>query len=473
MGERMNASQLKSRFVPALLAGTARLQISRDASDTSALDPLSALSLAGQALRFERPVAPENYTADLPIRDDRKLLPEVVRKPLLWLLRSRHTTNDFQLAIAWSFARLRLRPHPFDLPRMSGFVKVHAEHLGATALHWAHQDTGAKGPAPQPFYEQDEIDEKNWQSAPPAVRVRAITRLRKQDPLAGLTLLRAMWTSEDADMRVRLLEALQPEMNEADREFLEGLSKDRAPRVKALAERMIFRLNGFSGENAALREVLARIEQKTEGLLHKRVVLSLDVPATVKEHTLKAWVRDAFSELSCEELAHGLNLSETALVDASAKDPNLLLALALMAARDRKLPLLQKVLESLPDAWEQMAQCGPIDFTDISSDVRLAWATILARPYGSNPPFSLAAWTWMHRALRGPLPEDLMLAVLQSSTWQEKLQEAKGSEWTQLLAATCPPAAREKLRHMLGTNEPTQTVEALALLDILTAMEKS
>jgi hypothetical protein len=119
-----------------------------------------------------------------------------------------------------------------------------------------------------------------------------------------------------------------------------------------------------------------------------------------------------------------------------------------------------------------MVQCGAMNLEAMSVSERLQWAEVLARPYGAQPPFIFAAWSWMHRAVRGPLPHALLDAVLRSAAWREKLQEAKGSEWMELLAAVCPVALREQLRLLLGEIEPSQTVVAMALLDILDVMEK-
>jgi len=192
--------------------------------------------------------------------------------PLIWLLRSRRLSEDSELALAWNFERLGLRPHPFDLPRMAAFVKAHAPELGTTAQRWARPDENA--PETQ-LDQEDVLDEANWQSARPALRVRFVAERRRKDPEEGLALVRSVWGSIDADLRLRLLETLQLEFNERDRDFVAGLEKDRGPRVRALAQRMMYRLNGFTGEHPALRECISRITKKTEGLLRKHVELSL------------------------------------------------------------------------------------------------------------------------------------------------------------------------------------------------------
>jgi hypothetical protein len=473
MGERVRAAELKAKIVPGLLAGTGRMPLKLESSQLAGESALTALSLAGQALRFERPIAPELYAAEVPVRDERRILPDTQRKPLIWLLRSRKATEEVGMALAWSFVRLKLRPHHFDLPRMSGFVKAHAEELGPTALHWARQEVTAAAPAQDVFSEYEELNDANWQSAPPSARARYIEQRRRNDPSAGLALVRAAWGSENADTRLRLLKALQPELNEGDRVFVEGIQKDRGTRVRGLAERALYQLNGFVGEPAGLREILTRIHRRSEGFLHKHSVLQLDVPATLKDHAVNAWLTDTFAEVSCNELARGLKLSVHELIEGAAKDANLLLALALRATADCRFDLLGQITKKLPEAWEQMALCGSRSLDAMPESEREKWAELLARPYGTQPPFSIVAWRWMHRALRGPVPRGLMEAALNSPHWREKLPEVNSSDWADLLAACCPSETREKLRLRLAAIEPDHTASALALLDILTAMENS
>ncbi|WP_263375043.1 DUF5691 domain-containing protein [Granulicella aggregans] len=464
----MTATELKSKVLPALLAGTARqpLQKIGDAS------PLALLSLTGQALRFERPVAPTQFSVEAKAPDDRRILPDRIRKPMIWLLRNRRSTEDVELALAWSFARLKLRPHPFDLPRMSGFVKAHAEHLGATAEVWASGEGAAEQHRLIDFFSTTDLDETNWTTAPPALRQTFIMNLRRKDSVAGLELVRSVWSQEDAEIRLRLLGALAAELQPTDKDFLEGLQKDRAPRVRDLARRLLGRLPGVTGWHPALSACMERIEKIESGIFRKHTVLKLQLPATVKEHQAKGWIRETFAEVSFEELARGLQISETDLVEAAAKDEGLLLALALLATADRRLDLLEQIVKRLLDAWEQMSQCGPMQLDTMTSSECLRWAEILVQPYGAKPPFLIAGWSWMHRALRGPVPGTLIEAVLRSSEWRDKLQEMKGPEWMDLLAACCPGELRARLRVLLEMIEPAQTVSALALLDILDAMEK-
>ena len=301
LGKRMNAKTLKAQALPSLLAGTSRQPMSfaagledlarGDAANTA----LNALSLTAQALRFERPLPPASFNAEPDIQDHRPLLPDAMRRTLIRLLKDKRTTDDLELALAWAFGRCKVRPHPFDLPRIDAFVRAHTEHLGLTAQCWAEQrdETIAQ---PQSYFDADDLDDTTWSKAPLAQRARFIADSRKNNAAAARTLVESVWTQENADARVRLLMALEAGLNIDDRPFLEALAKDRAPRVRSLAQRFLARICGGGVENPALKACLERIHRSTAGLLKKRPALALELPATVKEHEVKTWIRNTFAE---------------------------------------------------------------------------------------------------------------------------------------------------------------------------------
>jgi hypothetical protein len=476
----MKAKTLKAQALPALLAGTNRQAMSfanglevlahEDAANAS----LNALSLAAQVLRFERPLPPANFNTEPVIEDHRPILPHAMRRMLIRLLKDKRTTDDLERALAWAFGRCKVRPHPFDLPRIDAFVHAHAEHLGLTAQRWAEQGDDSVAPQ-QSYFDADDLDEMTWSKAPLAQRARFIADSRKHDAAAARALVESVWTQENADGRVRLLMALEAGLNSSDQPFLEGMVKDRAPRVRSLAQRFLARISGSGAEHPALKACLERIRRSTTGLLKKRPLLALELPATVKEHEAKAWIRNTFAEVGCDELARALALTEMAMIEAAEKDENLLLAFALMAAQDRRLDLLEQIAGGrLKDAWEQLSLCGVQDLGLMPAEERLQWAGVLVRPYGAKLPASYAAWSWLHRSLEGPGPAKLMEAVFRTSRWLSDLQDEKklGPEWLELLAALCPSSQRPQLRALMMSLDAPLTMTSLPLLDILDSLEK-
>src|SRR5260370_37899013 len=95
MGERMRAMELKARVLPSLLAGTSRHPLGLHGAVGEATRQeegnvvLRALSLTGQALRFEKPRNPQQFSVEPEIRDDRRILPDRARRPLIRLLTGR------------------------------------------------------------------------------------------------------------------------------------------------------------------------------------------------------------------------------------------------------------------------------------------------------------------------------------------------------------------------------------------------
>jgi hypothetical protein len=466
----MNARLLKTQALPALLSGTTRQPLRLE---TQPGGPLGVLSLTGQALRLERPLPPPTFAVEAAIKDDRPILPGSLRRPLLRLLSERRASEDIALAVAWAMGRLKLRLHPFDLPKLDAFATAHAELLGATAQHWAARSKAPSEAPTQNYFDAEEVEDTNWTAAPLFRRAIFLEEKRRKAPAEARALLESVWPQLNSESRLRLLATLQTGLSQDDQPFLQSLAKDRAPRVRTLAQKLLARLPGQAATHPALAACLERMQPSTTGLLRKRTALKLEPPANIQERAVKSWLSEAFAEVSLDELARALDLSETAMIEAAEKDENLLLAFALMATRDRRLDLLEAVVEHLPDAWEQMSQCANASPEDPSQKQR--WAAILIEPYRGNPEAPFPAWLWLHRALEGPAPPLLFEEIVKSGTWFAKLLENDHpqSGWIDVIAALCPPSQRAQLQFRLSELPPELTATALPLLEILEALEKA
>jgi hypothetical protein len=149
--------------------------------------------------------------------------------------------------MALALEGLRLQPHPFDFPHMTGFLRGHAERLGPDVWGWVdrHKAAGQK----RHYLDDEVLHDDNWHEATPARRQRYLADRRRQDADAGRALIEAVWPKQAADERLGLLQVLRRELCSADAVFLEALVRDRAPRVRELAERSLSRLPGATGEN--------------------------------------------------------------------------------------------------------------------------------------------------------------------------------------------------------------------------------
>lgn len=472
----MNGTALKNEALPSLLSGSGRQPFAAGLtmdglSPANSEGALKLLSLTAQALRFERPPMPASFSIETAPNDTRPIVPAGLRRPIVRLLAGKTSTEHPAIAIARTFDRLRWRPHPFDLPALDTFVRVYAEQLGATALAWANRQ---KADAPDSgYFDAETLDDTNWMQSPPGRRVRYIETQREQDPDRARASLEAAWAQQPPDVRLRLLQAMQTGLSESDQPFLESLDKDRAPRVRSFALRLLSRL-GSSHENQALQDCMQRIRQTQAGLLKRRTVLALEIPATVKEEAAPAWIRALCAEVSISELAATLNLSETSLPEAAAKDRNMLLMLALMATADRRLDLLEATVAHLENAWELLESSGLDDLGLMSVKERTQWVSILAKPYGRKLPERFFSWMWLHKMTAQAAPETLLKNVLETD-WLSAVPgfDRHGQYWTEIIAALAPAPQRPALRQLLHTFDPTLTTTALQLVDILDAMEKS
>jgi hypothetical protein len=397
-----------------------------------------------------------------------------MRTLLKRLLKEKRLSADSEFAVACALEHARLRPHPFDLPQLEGFVRAHAERLGATALYWVQRET----PEAQrrSYFDAEELNASNWAEASLARRVAFLESWRSRDAADARQGLELVWASRSADERLRMLGVMQTGLSEDDLAFLEPLKKDRAPRVRALAARLLARLQGTRGENPALKECLSRIERSKSGLLRKQVALKLTLPANVKEFEAPRWIAGQFAEAGLEELATALGLDPAALVESAQKDTNLLLALAMITSAEGHWPLLEKIVAGpLPEAWGRMSECAWAGLDPLSPAQRAAWVSVAVRPQQWIPPAGVVQWSWLLRQLEGPLPAPVMEQLLRAKEFDAQIggEKPPSAEWVQAICALCPGAFRDRLALALQKLDRESSGEGLLLLEILDRLEKT
>jgi hypothetical protein len=468
----MNWTALHTKVMPSLLAGTSRHPLPGELirpSDPSSDAGLEMLSLMGQALRFERPATPDSFAVEPEVKDERKILADRLRRPLIRLIAAKNATEHPARALARAFDRVRLRPHPFDLPLIDAFVRANAEKLGPTAQHWAdRQKLEAEG---QSYFDPGLLDESNWRQATLSQRAAYLEQRRRDEADPARTLLESTWAQEAADARLRLLQALQTGLSMTDQPFLSTLENDRAPRVRALAGKFLARL-GAVGKNPALGACLERIKQSQSGVLRKRTALQLEIPANFKDQTASRWILQAFADVSFSELAGAFQLTEGELIEAGAQDEPFLLALALVATNDRRLDLLERVVTHLANAWERMVESGLDTLGTMTEPERQRWEEIIVHPYRKDLPTTYSLWDWLHRLTDAAATTSAMSIVLKAKLLTKVPEGERGTApWLEVIAAICPAPQRHELRNQLAEFDSLQTATSLALLDILDGME--
>ncbi len=468
----MRYGTLRATVLPVLLEGSARRPFDARVADAlrgQSDAELAALSLLGQALQFAGPAQPEAFFSEASVSDERRVVPDAVRRPLLRLLAAKMGTPSASVALARAFQRLRLRPHPFDLPAMDSFVAAHAGKLGATAQQWANRERPEE--IQLSYFEAEDLSAENWTQATLSRRVEFLRKRRAENPEAARILVESRWADEEAEARFRFLQELQPGLSVSDEPFLATLEKDRAPRVRTLAARLLSRL-GAGGENLALRACLERIKEGKSGLLRKRKTLQLEVPADVNKTGVSRWIVQSFAEVSAGELASALGLTENELVEAAEKDQELSFAIAVIGSNEGRLDLVEAAVGAAPNAWEHMANAGFETLGARSEEDRQRWASILARRYGKELPLNFHPWAWMHAVVDTEFEPDLMSVLLRGGFVTTAMgREGESEAWAELFTAMCPKPTRQELRQKLGESGGSVGV-AIALLEILDEMEK-
>lgn len=117
-------------------------------------------------------------------------------------------------------------------------------------------------------------DRPVWDDLGPSARLSMLTSLRRSDPAAALDAIRSHVTGEPPERRLAMVRTMAIRLEERDRAFLEGLSADRAPTVRAEAVRLLARLGG--GDQARTPDDIADLVSVTEkGLIRRERVISL------------------------------------------------------------------------------------------------------------------------------------------------------------------------------------------------------
>jgi len=438
---------------------------------------LKALALLGQHSRFRRPALAAPTSVEPLFADERAIVPEAARPLLRSLLSGKARdltdavppTGAVPLAVADTMERRRLRLHPFDLPRLEDFVKAHADQLGASAVAWTQRHATATTPDTYSFVET--IDETNWMHGRPAQRSAFIRGLRATDAARARMLVEGVFGSEQAPIRLVLVKTLAENLSQADRPFLEGLAKDRAPTVREAAESLLARLPGSQQAAKRLEECLSRIKRASAGVLRRRTALQLDYPATVKEWQRETWAISTFSTIALDDFAKGLELSIDEVVAAAVDDQTLSTVLAVQASQARRYDLLTRLVrERAANAWIAMVQSDDVEIVDPA-----AWSAAAIQP---------DLWTEMfgdplirlYAKLRMPLPAPTAERLLASQAWRDVLgktgREMPAPIMFSTIATLVPPAWREALGKQLAalsTEINARALSAMTLLDVLEA----
>jgi hypothetical protein len=157
----------------------------------------------------------------------------------------------------------------------------------------------------------DELTEANWHDWWPATRRVALNELRTRDPARATALLATKAGGEAAEARLRLIECLMTRLSDADVPYLESLSQDRAPKIKAFAASMLARLGRGADNTEDALELAAFFEFQTKGLLRRTRIL---VPRTIKTPAQRSRRETLLAQVDYIAFARALDVSPDDLV---------------------------------------------------------------------------------------------------------------------------------------------------------------
>lgn len=187
------------------------------------------------------PATVERFTAP---PDPRPPMPEPLRANLRLVVSAirRNRADALLIPIGWALRDRGWRLHPFDTDLLAP-LRAAAGPYERWLAELSAVDLGDEGATA-------DVDDAQWAALPPAQRAAWLRRRRFVDPDAARALLVAAWAAEKADVRQRLLPALEVRLGPGDAEFLASLTTDRSGPVRELGARLLMRVGSELSEAA-------------------------------------------------------------------------------------------------------------------------------------------------------------------------------------------------------------------------------
>ncbi|WP_298468795.1 DUF5691 domain-containing protein [uncultured Erythrobacter sp.] len=433
-------------------------------------DPVNAprlMALAVQATRFDTPPKPASFDEAKPNQSAEKIVSEAARPLILRLVTGKGNPADdvAASAVARAIAAKGLRLHPFDMAKLAPFAAKHAETLGLDA-----DQSEQAGAADCYWTGTHTLDADNWSQATPAIKSRFIAELRANDPAGARALVEEQLPLEKAPVRVRLINALATGLGSDDREFLETLTKDRAPTVKQAVTRLLARLPGTGAAAEQVEELVSRIKRGTVGLLRKRTTLKLELPATVRSPAAETdWLALNFGAVSNHALAEAFGMEPGAMLEAARDDGRLVCGIAFAACVERDWPLLSKISTNhAQDIWISFLQPGLSAFGLATDSERRDWIDA-AIPRRFDPDrldtYSLQR---LFDAIEGPLPLAQARAIFDVA---HRIRPDQSEALTAAIALT-PAGGLTEFARILESRSPEITRRASLLAETLIRLDE-
>ncbi len=267
MMERIIAGDT-SEFERAMVLGLSRSQGVMN-------DPLTCVALVGSRLKCnlprlpdKKPVPPASYPPEAPF------LSEQARTLAVKLLGGKdgQATDGIAMAVSRAIAAAGLCLHPFDYARLEGFIAATASQRTAPERAWLEKVRPSREPEDEP-YADGPVTEDMLPRLGKSAKLQFIRELRLRDAAHARQVVESLWPNEPANLRADLLRLLQTNLSQADRDFLESLSGDRAQSVRETAAQLLARIAGTQAFADRMAMLKRHIEVASKGLLRRTRVL--------------------------------------------------------------------------------------------------------------------------------------------------------------------------------------------------------
>lgn len=267
-------------------------------------DELALVALAGHATDVLTRRAPGMALEERPLLPQlaAPLIPEALRARFRRLLASPKNAPSIERPLISFAAARNFVSHPADW--MPDAKDDWAPEVYAPWLDWARAETAA-APNDDPL-SIEAYEQWSWSE-----RRKALAAMRAHDQAAARAIIAAKAGSEPAERRLRLIEALQTGLSEADAEYLESLAKDRSDRVQALARALLARLGRGPDTSELAAELAAMLELKQAGFIKRHKQLTIKQLKTSAQALRR---RELFGLVPLASLATALGVSELELV---------------------------------------------------------------------------------------------------------------------------------------------------------------
>jgi hypothetical protein len=445
------------------------------AGDNARAGRLALVAALGLRSRFDHPAPPPHLQRAGLAHEPARLVSREARAALrrIYGVKKRVVLLPITLRIVDALAERDLRLHPFDYPALAQLLATNDAALDRNArLFQALARSGDNAVA------AEDIDERNWTDFKAAERAAYLRGRRHADPKAARELLAAAIGSETAAVRGQLLEAMAVALSADDVEFLRSLGTDRADSVRTLARRLTARVAGTSEFEERMSTAHERLEVKSAGIIGRRKVLMAKLPKGLAETKVEAWLDDSFAGVSTTLLAKRLDLRLEQLVEALADERlrALFFANALALGELTTVRAIAATLETAEGRRIAAASRAALASLEPAHRAEM-WDAFRPALAAASLEERCAFAAELYEILRVPPRSAAMSPTETARPWKRWLDavqsapDAAQPEIPELLVAFADAADRDEWRARLADLSPALASTALALADLLDALD--